>query len=261
MKEGSTWQCPFCLHFQVLGKTNLRTGTEPIGSDRNKHGITLGRLTAVECMNSTCNEICLWADFGEPYSHQGSTYTGILGKKRMQFALRPTSIAKPQHAAVPSVLVADYEEACAIIGASPKASATLSRRCLQGMIRDFCGISKGTLHGEIQELKTQVAAGTAPRQVSDESVEAIDAVRQIGNIGAHFEKDINLIVDVAPEEASALISLTELLFQEWYVARHERQARLGNVKTIAGAKQEARSEAKSLADLIKDGIDNQPPNE
>jgi len=179
----------------------------------------------------------------------------------MQFALRPTSIAKPQHASVPSVLVTDYEEACAIIGASPKASATLARRCLQGMIRDFCGISKGTLHAEIQELKNQVNAGTAPRQVSDESVEGIDAVRQIGNIGAHFEKDINLIVDVAPEEASALISLIELLFQEWYVARYERQARLGNVKSIAGVKEQVRKGAAADANLVKDGVDNQPPNE
>jgi len=31
--------------------------------------------------------------------------------------------------------------------------------------------------------------------------EAIDAVRKLGNIGAHMEKDINVIVDVDPEEA------------------------------------------------------------
>ena len=31
-------------------------------------------------------------------------------------------------------LMDDYEEACAIVNLSPKASATLSRRCLQGMI-------------------------------------------------------------------------------------------------------------------------------
>jgi hypothetical protein len=129
------------------------------------------------------------------------------------------------------------------------------------MIRDFCGIRKATLHSEIQELKAQVEAGSAPRQVSEESVEAIDAVRHIGNIGAHFEKDINLIVDVEPEEASALVSLTELLFQEWYVARHERQARLGNVKTIAGAKQATRKEREPASKLVKDGVDNPTTSE
>ncbi|WP_372445280.1 hypothetical protein [Clostridium estertheticum] len=35
--------------------------------------------------------------------------------------------------------------------------------------------------------------------------EAIDAVRTIGNIGAHMEKDINQIVDVESSEAALLI--------------------------------------------------------
>jgi hypothetical protein len=129
------------------------------------------------------------------------------------------------------------------------------------MIRDFCSITEATLHAEIQKLKKQVEAGTAPRQVSDESIEAIDAVRQIGNIGAHFEKDINLIIEVEPEEALALISLTELLFHEWYVARYERQARLGTVKAIAGAKQQAKKCADAGGNLIKDGVDNTTPSE
>jgi hypothetical protein len=76
------------------------------------------------------------------------------------------------------------------------------------------------------------------RQVSQESVEAIDSVRSIGNIGAHFERDIDLIIDVEPDEAQALISLLELLFQEWYVARYERTARLSAVKGIAAKKSE-----------------------
>ena len=45
------------------------------------------------------------------------------------------------------------------------------------------------------------------------SVDAIDAVRKIGNIGAHMERDINLIVDIDPNEAAILIGLIELLFQ------------------------------------------------
>lgn len=253
MKNDDTWQCPFCLHFQVLGKNNLHSTSGIVGTSRNRHGVTVSRVTVIECMNGSCRELCIWADFGESLKYQGSIYPEALGNKRMQFTLRPTSIAKPQHASVPSVLVTDYEEACAIIGSSPKASATLARRCLQGMIRDFCGISKGTLHTEIAELEQQVSARSAPRQVSEESIAAIDAVRQLGNIGAHFEKDINLIVEVEPDEAAALISLIELLFQEWYVARFDRQARLGKVKEIAGAKAASRKPngvAKESADEI-----------
>jgi hypothetical protein len=212
-------------------------------------------------MNAVCRELCLWADFGECLTNAIGIYPSSLGEAKLRFTLRPTSRAKPQHAAVPTPLVQDYEQACAIVSASPKASATLSRRCLQGMIRDFCKISKSTLLAEIQELKDQVEAGTAPRQVSEESIEAIDAVRQIGNIGAHFEKDINLIVDVDPDEATALISLTELLFQEWYVARHERQLRLGKAKAIAGEKREVRKDGPRGAALIKDGVDKDAASE
>jgi hypothetical protein len=45
-------------------------------------------------------------------------------------------------------------------------------------------------------------------------VEAIDIVRNIGNIGAHMEADINVIVDVDPDEAQTLIELIETLFLE-----------------------------------------------
>jgi hypothetical protein len=43
---------------------------------------------------------------------------------------------------IPEQIKDDYYEACSILNLSPKASATLARRCLQGMIRDFWGITK-----------------------------------------------------------------------------------------------------------------------
>jgi len=104
------------------------------------------------------------------------------------------------------------------------------------MIRDFCGISKSRLVDEINTLRKQVEDGSAPRGVEPETVEAIDAIRGVGNIGAHMESDISLIVDVEPGEAQALIELIEMLFEEWYVARHVREEKLARVKTIAAEK-------------------------
>lgn len=245
MRTGETWQCPFCLHLQILGSHNLRNAQAGIATDQNKHGIQVVKTTAVECMNSSCREIYLRSNFGTPLRIGDTTYPTRLGGTKMEFLLRPTSIAKPQHEAVPPPLIADYEEACAIVNASPKASATLARRCLQGMIRNFCGITKETLNAEIIELIKQLDAGDAPRQVSEESITAINSVRKIGNIGAHFERDINLIIDVDADEAKALINLIELLFQEWYVARFDRQARLGKVTEIAGHKAAAKKTTKN----------------
>jgi hypothetical protein len=53
------------------------------------------------------------------------------------------------------------------------------------MIRDFCGISKHRLIYEISELRERVDQGRAPPGVQPDTVDAIDHVRQIGNIGAH----------------------------------------------------------------------------
>jgi hypothetical protein len=104
------------------------------------------------------------------------------------------------------------------------------------MIRNFCNIAKGTLDAEIKELRTQVEAGRAPAGVTHESVEAIDHVRSVGNVGAHMEKDINLIIEVDPGEAQALIGLVEMLFSEWYVARYNRQQKLAQIAAIAADK-------------------------
>jgi hypothetical protein len=52
-----------------------------------------------------------------------------------------------------------------------------------------------------------------------------------------MEKDINLIVDVDPDEAQALIGLIELLIKDWYITRHDRQERLKAIVGIKDAKE------------------------
>lgn len=61
-------------------------------------------------------------------------------------------------------------------------------------------------------------------------------MRNIGNIGAHMKKDINVIVDVEPKEAELLVGLIEILLKDWYIARHERQQHLANIVKVAQTK-------------------------
>ncbi|GAB2654881.1 hypothetical protein GCM10027193_05590 [Arenimonas aestuarii] len=132
---------------------------------------------------------------------------------------------------IPSPLREDYAEACRIRELSPKASATLSQRCLQGAIRDFWKVTPGRLVDEIAQIEDRV----------DPDVwDAIQSVRKIGNIGAHMENDINVIVDVDPGEAQLLTELVETLLQEWYVTRAQRAARLSTIKATAAEKELAR---------------------
>jgi hypothetical protein len=155
-------------------------------------------------------------------------------KPLQMWNLIPPSRAKVFPDYVPQPIRDDYVEACAIRDLSPKASATLSRRCLQGMIRDFWKIVKARLLDEIEALEDKVDAQTWA---------AIDAVRKIGNIGAHMEKDINVIVDVDPNEAQVLIELIELLVKDWYVVRHDREERLKSIVQVAKAKDAAKTGA------------------
>jgi hypothetical protein len=53
-----------------------------------------------------------------------------------------------------------------------------------------------------------------------------------------MEKDVNAIVDVDPDEAQVLIGLTELLFEEWYVAREARSRNIARLAAIAGEKKQ-----------------------
>jgi len=131
---------------------------------------------------------------------------------------------------VPASIRSDYEEACAIRTQSPKACATLTRRCLQGMIRDFWGIKKSRLIDEILALQDKIPASQWA---------AIDALRQIGNIGAHMEKDVNLLIDVDPEEAEKLIQLIEVLIDKWYVARNDEELLFQSISASAAGKKPA----------------------
>ena len=188
----------------------------------------VGVLTrAITCPNLECNKLwlhhSLWT-IKRNYSDNRPS----LKERILDWQLMPESEAKVLPDYIPQAIQDDYYEACRIRDLSPKASATLSRRCLQGMIRGFHGIKKGRLIDEIKELEDKI----------DPLVwGAIDSVRNVGNIGAHMEKDINLIIDVDPKEAQLLIELIEQLVDDWYVNRFEKEKKLKLIKEIAEDKQ------------------------
>lgn len=128
---------------------------------------------------------------------------------------------------IPEQIRKDYEEAYAIKDLSPKASATLSRRCLQGMIRDYWNINEKNLYREIEALEGKV--DPAQKKV-------LNSLRLLGNIGAHPERDAALIVDIEPDEANKMIKTIELLIKEWYIARHEKEQLYKDVLAISDSK-------------------------
>lgn len=218
---GSKWTCPYCNRPCTVGKDDVRTmGTREYIAP--EYGWYYSKTTVVVCPNPDCRKKTI-----SQAIHKWDSSRERIDDVLFSWQLLPESAARPFPDYIPEQLREDYAEACLIRDKSPKASATLSRRCLQGMIRDFWNIKKGRLVDEIEALQDKVDSATW---------QAIDSVRHVGNIGAHMEKDVNLIIDVEPEEAGLLIWLIETLFQEWYIARHEREERMKKLVLVASEK-------------------------
>lgn len=220
----NAWTCPYCKQNATIIHTN-RSHDIHFFNSHNKEGDLGIRTTVLVCPNENCKEYTIEAELFR--ARDDVHNKRIYGEALFAWSLRPDSKAKAFPAYIPPVIRQDYEEACKIVALSPKASATLSRRCLQGIIRDFWGISKPRLVDEIDALAETIDPVTWG---------AIDAVRKIGNIGAHMEKDINIVVDVEPDEAELLIGLIEVLMEEWYVHRYEREQHMQKVIAAAQSK-------------------------
>jgi len=219
------WTCPFCNHDSIVTAANYHSERTFLTID-NIQGRRVAYFRFIVCPNKECKQFTFTASLYEVSTTPGGGW--VAGRLIKSWNLIPASQAKVFPSYIPKPILDDYEEACLIRDLSPKASATLSRRCLQGMIRNFWGVSKSRLIDEIEAIKDKVDVLTW---------EAIDAVRRIGNIGAHMEKDVDLIVDVDPDEASQLINLIEILIKDWYITKHEREKSLQSIVELGKAKE------------------------
>jgi Domain of unknown function (DUF4145) len=121
---------------------------------------------------------------------------------------------------VPPAIAEDYKEACLVLSDSPKASAALSRRCLQNLLRQAGGVKPGNLNDEIQQV---LDGGKLPSDIADN----IDAIRVIGNFAAHPNKSNSTgeIVPVEPHEAEWNLDVIESLFDLYFVQPARAKAR------------------------------------
>ena len=111
---------------------------------------------------------------------------------------------------VPEPFAEDYREACLVLDDSAKASAALSRRCLQNLLREHFKVKKGNLSDEIDKVLPKLPSHLA---------EAVDGVRNYGNFAAHPMKSTNTgeVLDVEPGEAEWCLDVLEGLFDFSFV--------------------------------------------
>jgi hypothetical protein len=129
-----------------------------------------------------------------------------------QRLVRPRGSARHCPSQVPSNIAEDFTEACIVLPDSAKASAALSRRCLQNLLREKASVKPGNLSDEIQQT---IDSGKLPSHLAD----SIDAIRNIGNFSAHPIKSKNTgeVVPVEPHEAEWNLDVLESLFDFYYI--------------------------------------------
>jgi len=230
-----SWTCPFCQRpVTIRSETDISSDKTELRID-NSDGLRLAQARFIVCPNPKCRKISFDVElYSANYTSTG--YSRVFRKRTLlnSWQLIPESKAMSFPSYIPPAILGDYNEACLILNKSPKAAATLARRCLQGIIRDFwqVKIKSGRLSDEIKEIESKVDPKT---------LEAIDSVRSVGNIGAHMEQDINLIVDIEPKEADLLVGLIEILLKDWYIARYEREIHLDAVRQLGIEKKQPKT--------------------
>ncbi len=225
----STWECPFCGRLSVKAKIQ-QNHNEYVTRADTKQGDLLVQSWIHVCPNPECKEFTYISEVG---SAKVVANRYVIAEPIQRWMHRPQGVVKQFPDYIPKAILNDYKESAMIAELSPKASATLARRCLQGMIRDFWGTKGKNLFEEIKAIEEKVDSDTW---------HAIDAIRSIGNIGAHMEKDIDLIIDVDKEESELLIRLIENLLSDWYVERENRRLRSERIVAAAAEKKEIKQQ-------------------
>jgi len=219
-RPNSTGKCPHCLtsvrfefvpvetsssSFQTISTIYI---SAPHQKDKEVEKVT---LTTAACPE--CGGLILTV---EP--RDNSFGVSQLGN---EYIIWPLRSARPIPKEVPEHIRGDYEEAALVLNLSTKASAALSRRCLQAVLREEGKATQRNLLDQIEAVIPKL-----PSHISD----SIDAIRNIGNFAAHPTKSETSgeIIEVEPGEAEWNLEVLDMLFDFYYVqptkAREKKKA-------------------------------------
>ncbi len=191
MTQSQSVKCPHCLVAIHWSWTNHPIGQDSVAKDWNIQWATC----------PACKRLSIRLVRNEP---QRPNAVDLVWPR--------VSGRTPAPPEVPAPYSTDYHEACLVLGDSPKASAALSRRCLQQILAEKAGATKRDLFDQIQDI---LDAKSLPTHLA----EALDAVRAIGNFGAHpiKSKSSGAVVEVEPGEAEWNLDTLEGRFDFFFV--------------------------------------------
>ena len=200
-----------CPHCSVAANITWSTATSFTDVVKKPEFEDEYEFNGVEIAYARCPEcggllVCL--RYGESPEGDGAAIRCVRSEERIY----PLGSSRPLAAEVPQDYRNEFLEACKVEGVSPKASAALSRRLLQQVLRDELNLKSTNLATQVDQF---IALPGIPSYLS----KAVDAIRNIGNLAAHPIKATNTgeIVDVEPGEAMWLLDVLESLFEFVFV--------------------------------------------
>jgi hypothetical protein len=220
-------ECPFC-----------RQTTRPVRIDRASIGVPrLGessdeqrvKYDLVKTVCAGCNRDILYVRCWVRLYHPGS-FVGPDDRTEWLRQIHPIGRSAKEFSNTPEQLMKDYQAACRTIEISPEASACMSRRCLQNLLRGQ-GYTQTDLAPQIVALLKE----TDPNKVLPLAIRGVvDVVRGLGNFAAHPQSDIASlqIIPVEDGEADWCIEIIEQRVTHYF----EELAALQNKVAAANAK-------------------------
>lgn len=201
-------KCPHC-QTEIHGNPS----TSRIGSDVD------GEWGTVQHTCPACRRIIVYIVCAQGFTGAGTGEHAVNERKRVLGYPRSASRPSPPKE-VPEDFASDYREAALVLRDSPKASAALSRRCLQHILREKAGVTRSDLAKEIDQV---LAKGLLPSHLA----EAVDAVRNLGNFAAHPMKSSSSgeILPVEAGEAEWTLDVLDGLFDFFFVQPELLKAR------------------------------------
>jgi hypothetical protein len=208
-------RCPHC----AISFSQFWTGTyQASGSDGNKWIAHLG------CPE--CGKLVIGASTVKPFQNYERLWKP--GESGFLLLYPRASSRGPVPPEVTDPYAKYYQEAALVLNDSPMASAALSRRLLQLLLRDKAGVKKGKLEDEIE-----AALPSLPPYLQD-----LHDIREIGNFAAHPNKNTNTgeVIDVEEGEAEWLLDILDKLFDFYFVEPERKKQREAALKAKKAAK-------------------------
>jgi len=196
-------KCPHCL-------VEIHAVHKYVGLGKDTDG-----YWAIEkylCPNPVCERLVLYLVYGDPLFTAGKILTGFTKVHDRRLIHPKGTNRSPSPPQVPKRFADDYTEACIVLHDSPKASAALSRRCLQNILREVAEVEPSDLYSEIEKV---LESKSLPSHVA----EVLHMVREVGNFAAHpiKSKKTGEIISVEPYEAEWNLDVLEALFDFYFV--------------------------------------------